>query len=133
MLKLKNVIKITTIIILILLVFSNVVFGVGDVISGAKDFVKIGEDARDRDGSTIRTIKDRNLKNTSNLIYNVLFSVAIFVAVAQGTYIGLKFVMVSPSEKAEVKESLIPFVVGCVVVFGAFGIWKIMTTLLSNL
>ena len=27
--------------------------------------------------------------------------------------------------QAKVKEMIIPFVVGCVIVFGAFGIWKI--------
>ena len=37
----------------------------------------------------------------------------------------------SIEEKAQVKESLIPFVIGCVVVFGAFGIWKMVTELVS--
>ena len=31
----------------------------------------------------------------------------------------------SADEKAKVKESLMPFVAGCVVVFGAFTIWKV--------
>ena len=26
--------------------------------------------------------------------------------------------------QTKVKESMIPFIIGCVVVFGAFGIWK---------
>ena len=33
----------------------------------------------------------------------------------------------SIEEKAQVKEALIPFIIGCIVVFGAFGIWKIVT------
>ena len=33
--------------------------------------------------------------------------------------------MGSVEEKAEVKETLVPFIVGCVVVFAAFAIWKI--------
>ena len=26
--------------------------------------------------------------------------------------------------KAQIKQSMIPFVIGCIVVFSAFGIWK---------
>lgn len=35
----------------------------------------------------------------------------------------------SIEEKANIKESLIPFVIGCIVVFGAFGIWRIFVSL----
>ena len=37
------------------------------------------------------------------------------------------------SKKAEVKKSLIPYVAGCVVVFGAFTIWKIIVTILQSI
>ena len=34
--------------------------------------------------------------------------------------------MLSEAEgQAKVKEMLIPFIIGCVIVFGGFGIWKI--------
>ena len=39
----------------------------------------------------------------------------------------------SIEEKANIKESLIPFVIGCIVVFGAFGIWRIFVSLGSKL
>ena len=38
----------------------------------------------------------------------------------------------SMDEKAKVKESLIPFVIGCVIIFGAFGIWKLIATILQD-
>ena len=31
----------------------------------------------------------------------------------------------SVDEKAQVKDAIVPFVIGCMVVFGAFGIWRI--------
>ena len=39
----------------------------------------------------------------------------------------------SASEKAQVKETLIPYVVGCVVVFGAFGIWKLVINIFNQI
>ena len=41
--------------------------------------------------------------------------------------------MLSEAEgQAKVKEMLIPFVIGCIVVFGGFGIWKIALSLGSD-
>ena len=39
----------------------------------------------------------------------------------------------SAEEKAQIKDALIPFVIGCIVIFGAFGIWKIFVTMGKNL
>ena len=36
-------------------------------------------------------------------------------------------------QQAQIKQALIPYVVGCVVVFGAFGIWKIAIEILKNI
>ena len=38
----------------------------------------------------------------------------------------------SVSEKANVKETLIPYIAGCIVIFGAFGIWKLVVTIMSK-
>ena len=38
----------------------------------------------------------------------------------------------SVDQKAKVKDSLNPYIVGCIVIFGAFGIWKIVLTILEN-
>ena len=45
---------------------------------------------------------------------------------------GIKFMIGSVEEKAEIKAALVPFVIGCIVVFGAFGIWKIVVTIGNN-
>lgn len=38
----------------------------------------------------------------------------------------------SVEQKAKVKDSLLPYIIGCIVIFGAFGIWKIVLTILEN-
>ena len=42
--------------------------------------------------------------------------------------------MMSGAEgKAQIKELLVPYIVGCIVVFGAFAIWKLLVTILSGM
>ena len=38
----------------------------------------------------------------------------------------------SVSQKAKIKETLIPYIAGCIVIFGAFGIWKLVVTIMSS-
>ena len=35
-------------------------------------------------------------------------------------------------QKVEVKESLFPYIVSCIVVFGSMGIWKLAVTIMNN-
>ena len=39
----------------------------------------------------------------------------------------------SVEQKAKVKDSLVPYIVGCTVIFGAFGIWKLVVTILRGI
>ncbi len=96
---------------------------VDDVMSGAKVFLDKGQDV---------VIKGEKLQMTSNFIYNLLLAIAIVVAVIVGMILGIQFMMAGIDEKAKLKETLIPYVVGCVVVFGAFGVWKLAVTILSK-
>lgn len=41
-----------------------------------------------------------------------------------GTIIGIQFLVASAEDKAKMKESLIPYIAGCIVIFGAFTIWS---------
>lgn len=74
------------------------------------------------------------LQSFSKTMYNILLAVGVAVAVIVGGFIGLKFMTVtSAEEKAEVTKLLIPYLVGCVVVFGGFTIWKIVVNILSGI
>lgn len=50
-----------------------------------------------------------------------------------GTIIGIQFMVASAEDKAKVKEALIPYVIGCAVIFGAFTIWSIAVNLGQNI
>lgn len=117
------------IIILILITFFSTTMvqasSLSDIISGADDFVESG-----KDGSST-TITGSDLNDTSNFIYNTLLIIGVCVAVLIGTILGIQFITGSVEQKVKVKESLIPFVVGCVVIFSAFGIWKLVIEILN--
>ena len=94
------------------------------IMSGADNFIEKG-----KNGTT--TIDETQLQNTSDLIYNILLGVSMVIAVIVGIILGIKYMMASTEEKAEVKETLVPYVVSCVIMFGAFTIWKIVINIIQ--
>ena len=95
------------------------------VISGGDSFIQAG-----KDGSA--QIDKGSLQNASSSIYNILLICGVIIAVLIGSIMGIKFMIGSVEEKAEIKAALVPFAIGCIVVFGAFGIWKIVVTIGNN-
>jgi len=90
---------------------------VDNIIEGANSFLDAGKDGI--------SVKKDELKDTSNVLYNLLLGVGMVAAVVVGLILGIKFMVTSVNERAEIKNALIAYVVGCIVVFGAFGIWKL--------
>lgn len=97
-----------------------------DIMTGADDFIQAGINDKNE------TIDETDLEDMSNLLYNILLIIAIVAATIVGLVIGIQFMTGSVAQKAKVKETLIPYVVGCIVVFGAFGIWKLVVGILSQ-
>lgn len=85
-------------------------------------------------GSESPTMIDQNdLKSLSNFISGVLLTIAIGVTVITGAIMGLNFITQSIEEKAKVKESMVPWVIGIIVSFGAFTIWEVAVNLFQSL
>ena len=105
---------------------SRASFSIDGFVQDADNFIEEGkaegENAIDQDG----------LKEISDVIYNTLLAVGLIAVVAVGIFLGIKIMMGSIEEQAQYKELLIPYFVGCIVVFGAFGIWKLLVTILQN-
>lgn len=95
---------------------------ISNIIQGADGFIT--------NGSSSDMIAGDKIKNLSDIIYNVLLIPGTVIAVIVGSVLGIQFITGSVEQKAKVKDSLIPFVIGCVVIFGAFGIWKLVITIL---
>ena len=85
-------------------------------------------------GSESSTMIDQNdLKSLSNFISGVLLTIALGVTVITGAIMGLNFITQSIEEKAKVKESMVPWVIGIIVSFGAFTIWEVAVNLFQSL
>ena len=117
-------------IIFVLMVFciniTNTYAGdLGDVISGGKSFINSSKGDIEIDSS--------KLSKTSSSIYNILLMVSFVVVAVIGITLGMKFMLAGVEEKADVKKSLVIFLIGCIVVYGAFGIWKVLVTALNSL
>lgn len=97
-----------------------------DIMNRAEDFVNNGEN-----GGNV--INNDALKEGSNTLYNVLLVIGIAVAFIWGIVLGIQFVTGSLGEKADVKKNLIVYIIGCIIIFGAFGIWKLLLQLLQPL
>ena len=128
----KILIKAILIIILTLslVIINSFMFGTvqatDDFMQGADDFISHGSTG----DSPIETTE---LQGMSDMLYNTLLIVAIVIAVIVGLVIGIQFMTGSVAQKAKIKETLIPYVAGCIVIFGAFGIWKLVVNILRQL
>lgn len=65
-------------------------------------------------------------------IAGVLTGAGFIVAVIIAAVLGIQFMTGGAEEKAKIKESIIPYVCGCVVIFGALGIWRLVVGLLNQ-
>ena len=123
----KNIIiKILAIFVLSTMLIMQTTYAADSVIDAGDSFIKEGK-------KTTQAIQDSQIKTVSDQIYNILLAVGTVIAVIVGAILGIQFMVGSMDEKAKVKESLIPFVIGCIIIFGAFGIWKLIATILQDL
>lgn len=66
-------------------------------------------------------------------MYNILFGIGVILSVLVGAMLGVKIMWGSIEQQTKAKEALIPYVIGCVVIFGAFAIWKLAVTVFSQI
>lgn len=97
-----------------------------DIMNRAEVLVNNGEN-----GGNV--INNDALREGSNTLYNVLLVIGIAVAFIWGIVLGIQFITGSLGEKADVKKNLIVYIIGCIIIFGAFGIWKLLLQLLQPL
>ncbi len=132
----KIVLIILFFLILFIIIQSPVVqaedVSIGTIIDGADDFVDKGSTHTDEEGQPVQPFDQDSLKKVSDIVYNISLILGIVVAVIIGLIIGIKLMIGSASEKAETKQLIPPYVVGCVIVFGAFAIWKIVVELFNQ-
>ena len=121
----KKVIKIIFIILIILSIFISKTnaFSMSNIINQGQEFISSANEEK---------ISEENIKSLSDSIYNILQFIAVAVALIVIIVLGIKYMTGSVEEQAEIKKTMIPFIIGCIVAFGAFAIWKVVVNVLNN-
>ncbi len=120
----KSIVKKLFLILVILIILFSLntkVFAMSEIISDAQGFLQKADQSK-------ANIEVSGLQDLSGYIYNILLSIGVVVSVIVATMLGVQFMLGGAEGQAKVKEMLIPFVVGCVIVFGGFGFWKLAIT-----
>lgn len=86
-----------------------------------------------RNGQKNSSIDTNSMNTSSSIMYNMLLAIGVCVSVIIVVILGIKYMTSTVDGKAEMKETLIPYIVGCVVMFGAFTIWKIVVIALQSI
>lgn len=121
-----KIFKILTISFCIIFLLTSNAFAIGDTKKQGDDFMNIG---KANVGSTMDT---DNLKDASSKVYNLLLAVATGTAVIVGAILGIKYMTAGINEKTDVKASLLPYMISCIIVFGSLGIWRLTVTIFKG-
>ena len=97
-----------------------------DVIKGGNDFINL-------DNNSSNIIDTNGLKDLSQFVSGTLLTIAIWVTLLTCAIMGIKFITQSVDDKAKIKESMVPWIVGIIVSFGAFTIWEVAVNVFSSL
>ena len=68
-----------------------------------------------------------------NQIIGIITTVGVVVAVVILLVLGIKYMMGSESEKAEYKKTMIPYLVGAILIFGASAITQVVVSIASGI
>ena len=100
-----------------------------DVMTWGDNFTNDGREQAMKDDAA----SDENTSKITTALYNILLTIGIVVTIGVGGALGIKFMTASAGDKAKVKESMIPYAVGSVAIFGSLMIWKLVIGILSKL
>ncbi len=116
-------ILIITILILAVCTYANTVYGTGQIISDGDSFLGAGNGD---------VIDYGSVQDASENVYNIIRVIGIFLLVAVGIFLGMKFMTSTVEDQAKVKEALIPYTVAAIVIFSAFFIWRLVMQILNS-
>ncbi|MBR2705505.1 MAG: hypothetical protein IKE91_08565 [Clostridia bacterium] len=126
----KMIKKISIIAIILMIAFivtpqkANAAFDTGTIINGGQAFLNNAENRQIFNANNERSAVDQ--------IYYTMLTIGIVLAVFAGGVLGIQFITSGAAGQAKVKEKLIPFALGALVIFGAFGIWRLVYNILNG-
>ncbi len=96
---------------------------IDEAVEGADEFIEEGSNNQ---------INEEKLQDTFSYIYNILLGIGIGISVVVAIILAIKFMIAGIDEKAEVKKMFFVYVIACIIIFGGFGIWKIVVNVMGD-
>ena len=72
-----------------------------------------------KNASTIGDSANTNITRTINNVIGLIQLAGTGISVIVVTMLGIKYLLASPSEKADTKKMIMPILIGCILLFGA--------------
>lgn len=128
---LKIIVKIISILIIIQMFTMPVTNALtwNGIFKDGDKFISDGQNASEEQN----VFNEKEVKRINSDIYGILLMLGTVLAVIIGAILGIQLMWGSVEQQIKAKEMLMPYVLGCIVVFGAFGIWKVAITVFSKL
>lgn len=117
---------INMILIFMIMMFLWSSYSFADISDDATSFIEAGNNA------TPSGANQTAMNSAVSEIAGLLTGLGIIVAVIIAAVLGIQFMIGSTEQQAKVKESIIPYVCGCAVIFGALTIWQLIIQLLNQ-
>ena len=131
----NKVLKVMIKIILVMLIIQTIytskteALSLDGIFKAGDNFINEGKTESQKN----EAINYEEFRLTTNNIGSVLTTLGIVLAVIIGGILGIQIMWGSIEQQVKAKEMIMPYVVGCIVIFGAFGIWKLAVTIFSQL
>lgn len=95
--------------------------------------IKSGGDSFVGASSNVSLFNEQAEKDGVNQMYYIILGIGIILSISIGIILGIQFMTTGVEGKAKVKEKLIAYAIGVVVVFGAFGIWRLTVNVIQGI
>lgn len=105
----RKVISVLCLFTMLMFVMTNFCYADGDPI---QQLITDMEGANDMS-------KKGNIGNVIDNVIGLLQMTGSGIALIVITILGIKYILASPSEKADVKKAIMPVIIGCILLFGA--------------
>ena len=76
--------------------------------------------------SDLSQVSGNKISDTINNVIGLIQLAGTGISVVVVTMLGMKYILASPSEKADVKKQIAPILIGCVLLFGAVNLVAII-------
>ena len=97
----------------------------GDIMNGGDFFTN--------SSSNEQIFNEEGQKKGVSQLYFITLGIGIAAAAIVGIILGIQFITTGVEGQAKVKEKFLPYVIGCIVIFGGFGIWKLVVDIAQNI